>query len=1150
MDYAKLNRRRNCLKGRMNRLCQDLDALIRQPESRIDVKMTLDSISKLLERCQEAQDAVEAVITDDDEIEKETQRWMDFEREIRSARGRAERYLEMNTEPVDSKKSSLNSASAKLLTWRIHDNAELADVTKFIYLRFLLEGEGLKAIDGYAVTQDNYPIARQALVSRFGNPKRVIEHHIQAIADLRPNGDRTLRELHDELVTHVRSLRALNRDTLGNQFASDIILTLCKRLLPKKILSLWEDKIMESEDDPNEVETTSTSGQPQVRETRWSRDKEERALTFQQDYVFAAYDKDTTDCKRSHNSRNVTSVGLHRLLSEDRNVRAAEENCTPHGDERSEKSPETTPTDVSEPTNAVRVCANRTRDTRDRTYLQTAKAYLYTPNGNYTKVMCLFYTGSQRSFVTKGIADSLGLTGLSERVCISTLGNNTCHKKLRRVSFSLKGITPNSQAKQINAYCVNRICDTLEENPPAMWEHVKDLNLADDFPRGRRDVDVLIGIDYYYHFIEDDRRCVVDEWLVALRSTLGWILCGQDSRTNYTDTVKVMRIDVRPRCDCEKHHRFGELKSIGIMDQPETESPAERNDILLSCDDELAALVSARLVTYVGKQLSVAIDEIVCWSDSEVAPSWIKSPAVKWKTCVRNRVESIQQLTEASVWRYCPTGENPADMLSRGCSLKRLEESQLWWEGPPWLSLPVDNWPKKSVRVDQSKITSSAEARNKITTLAVSVIEKNDRLEPSRFSNFEKLLPRHERKFAELTVEELAKAENFWLLTVQPEAFEKELAAVQSGKNPEGKLARFNPYLDANGLLRVGGRLQNSDMDAERKHPILLPSTHPVVMLLIKRIHERSLHAGTEQTLTDLRQRFWVLKGRSSVKRIVRQCRICKRQSARPYEPIMNDLPIDRVTVAAPFERIGIDFAGPVYIKMRNNHVKTYICLFTCMVRRAIHLELVTSMTTKQFLNAFHRFAARRGYPVLVQSDNFKTFKQADQELRDLFSENQWSEIRAALTVNRIKWKYITERAPWNGGYWERIVRTVKESLKKVLGNTRLEEDELRTVLCEIEARINSRPLTFRKKWTKSKQEPHVGDIVLVSEDDVPTHMWPMARVIEVYPGSDGVVRTVKVKTLKGTYNRSVRKLRLLEPAVDADGLRPSRGEYVTDSKK
>ncbi|KRY48270.1 hypothetical protein T03_3246 [Trichinella britovi] len=269
------------------------------------------------------------------------------------------------------------------------------------------------------------------------------------------------------------------------------------------------------------------------------------------DYVFAACDKD-----------------IDRLIANAVTIRgmAAEENCPPHGDERSEKSLETALTNVSEPTNDVRVCANITKDTRDKTYLQTPKAYLYAPNGNYTKIMCLFDTGSQRSFVTKGVADSLGLTGLNERMCISTLGNKTCHKKLRRVSFSLKEITPNSQAKQINAYCVNRICDTWEENPPVMWEHAKDLNLADDFPRDRCDVDVLIRIDYYYHFIEDDRRSVVDEWLVAL--------------TNYTDTVKVLRIDVRPQCDCEKYRSFWELESIGIMDQPETESPIKRSMII------------------------------------------------------------------------------------------------------------------------------------------------------------------------------------------------------------------------------------------------------------------------------------------------------------------------------------------------------------------------------------------------------------------------------------------------------------------------------------------------------------------------------------------------------------------------------------------
>ncbi|KRX52343.1 hypothetical protein T09_8273 [Trichinella sp. T9] len=206
-------------------------------------------------------------------------------------------------------------------------------------------------------------------------------------------------------------------------------------------------------------------------------------------------------------------------------------------------------------------CAPTKQETRDKKYSQTAKAYLYAPNGNYTKIMCLFDTGSQRSFVTKGVADSLGLTGLNERVCISTLGNNTCHKKLRRVSFSLKEITPNSQAKQINAYCVNRICDTLEENPLAVWEHAKDLNLADDSP-------------------QYDRRGVVDDWLVAVRSTLGCIHCGQDSRMSYTDTVKVLRIDVQPQCDCEKYRRLWELESIGIIDQPETKSPTEKSMII------------------------------------------------------------------------------------------------------------------------------------------------------------------------------------------------------------------------------------------------------------------------------------------------------------------------------------------------------------------------------------------------------------------------------------------------------------------------------------------------------------------------------------------------------------------------------------------
>ncbi|KRX63834.1 hypothetical protein T09_1217 [Trichinella sp. T9] len=453
---------------------------------------------------------------------------------------------------------------------------------------------------------------------------------------------------------------------------------------------------------------------------------------------------------------------------------------------------------------------------------------------------------------------------------------------------------------------------------------------------------------------------------------------------------------------------------------PETAKEVLRNmyvdDILLSCDDESTA---QKMVAELSKLLKICSFELSKWSSNctdvlsstpqtEVTTNCSKALGMNWEHStdtfqfpVPSESEIASGNTKRSLLSVVFEIFEILGWLSPFVVRVKILLQRLWQQGIDWdetLPPPEESIVRKccipndgvhrrrdfiqnsNVQVqsgslaDQCKITSSAEARNKITTLAVSVIEKNDRLDPSRFSNFEKLvrvtafcfrffrnlqLSRHEREFAELTVEELDKAENFWLLTVQREAFEKELAAVQSGRNPESKLARFNPYLYENGLLRVGGRLQNSDMDAERKHLILLPSTHLVVMLLIKRVHERSLHAGTEQTLTDLRQRFWVLKGRSSVKRIVRQCRICKRPSARPYEPIMNELPIDRVAVAAPFERI-------------------------------------------------------------------------DQELRALLSENQLSEIRDALTVNRIKWKYITERAPWNGGYWERRVPTVvkgKESL-------------------------------------------------------------------------------------------------------------------------
>ncbi|XP_003382217.1 putative integrase core domain protein, partial [Trichinella spiralis] len=254
----------------------------------------------------------------------------------------------------------------------------------------------------------------------------------------------------------------------------------------------------------------------------------------------------------------------------------------------------------------------------------------------------------------------------------------------------------------------------------------------------------------------------------------------------------------------------------------------------------------------------------------------------------------------------------------------------------------------------------------------------------------------------------------------------------------------------------------NAELPSHMKHPVILPGDHALTMGLIKRCHARQLHAGTTHTLAILRQQYWVLKGRTQVKKVIRHCFACRRAMARPIQPKMAALPSSRVVEAAAFAHTGMDFAGPLLIRVGKRATsKCYVCLFTCMASRAVHLELVPQMTTARVMQALRRFIARRGRPEIIQSDNFRSFKAAASELRQLWRHVDVDRVQRELVGHRIHWKFITERAPWMGGYWERLVRSIKESLRKILGKALLDEEELRTTLCEVEASLNARPLTF-----------------------------------------------------------------------------------------
>ena len=269
---------------------------------------------------------------------------------------------------------------------------------------------------------------------------------------------------------------------------------------------------------------------------------------------------------------------------------------------------------------------------------------------------------------------------------------------------------------------------------------------------------------------------------------------------------------------------------------------------------------------------------------------------------------------------------------------------------------------------------------------------------------------------------------------------------------------QFGLFLDDNNVMKCKGRISNSTVSLEEKNLIFLPAKDPLIKLLVMHIYQQAKHGGVKITLTTLRERYWILKGRQIVKSILHSCVVCKKLEDLPYaSPCPPELPACRVSDDPPFAHTGLNFAGPLYVQEptdRGNDTKVYICLFTCASTRAIHLELIRGLNIDSFLLACRRFVGRRGLPTTLLSDNATTFRSSSKEIQSICRS---SEVFHYLTNNQTSWKFIVPK--W-GGFWERMVQTVKRSLRKVVGQAIL-RFELNTLLIEIESIINGQPLTY-----------------------------------------------------------------------------------------
>ena len=509
-----------------------------------------------------------------------------------------------------------------------------------------------------------------------------------------------------------------------------------------------------------------------------------------------------------------------------------------------------------------------------------------------------------------------------------------------------------------------------------------------------------------------------------------------------------------------------------------------------------AATVAAKLSAFVCHELEYNFDNVIFWTDATIVLRYINNINSRFKTFVANRLQLIYSISVPKQWRHVPSANNAADIGSRGLMPDKCNDASLWINGPDFLCKPNSEWPSQP---DYSLLVNDDEELKKMpicgTTIESASFLHRLLQRYSAYSSVQRatawwlryihfLRFKFQNRIAlippltdMLTVEELNNSTLRIVRMVQMEAFPvamKLLPNVSDCSSPHRllgesefrsnpsfkKLRNLSPFV-LNGVMRMDGRLQNTTMDLDLKHPMILPPDHPVTTLIVQMYHEKEGHCGTSHILNCLRKRFWIIHGRAVVRKVLHACFKCRFWNVGPLNQRMANLPDARVSAGnPPFTATGVDLMGPVKIKYGRSTVKRYVVVFTCMSMRAVHLEIVPSLETSAFIGAFRRFICRRSKPKIMFSDNATNFKGAEKELNEGIRSLNRRQVCNWMLQEEIDWKFNVPAASHTGGIWERIIRSIRKCMRMIVGESTLDEFGLLTLVAEIERILNDRPIT------------------------------------------------------------------------------------------
>ncbi|XP_066910124.1 uncharacterized protein [Clytia hemisphaerica] len=499
---------------------------------------------------------------------------------------------------------------------------------------------------------------------------------------------------------------------------------------------------------------------------------------------------------------------------------------------------------------------------------------------------------------------------------------------------------------------------------------------------------------------------------------------------------------------------------------------------------------------------SYNISETFYWTDSSIACAWVQNEKKNEDSYVEDRVKKIKTVIKKplSHLKLVPSEINPSDILTKVHYPLGLARNELWFYGPQFLTEKENAWPDLKPGFSFKTNTTSVTATPASTDLSAAKINISEIIDYKKFNDFSKTsrvlawaihfvskitLKKEEEDTIEtkqinnktkqiihnnkdcggvLSIVELELARNLLI--------EDSQRGLENGKNFTNLKKQLDLFQDENGLWRCGGRLKNSELTYEQKHPLLIDRKHPIAKMIIRESHANVMHNGVSQTLTNLRKRYWITKPRNLIKTVIKECTTCRKHEGKPYGyPNEPSLPRERVTANYAYENMGIDYLGPVYVKdiyAKNNEThKAWIALTTCTTTRAVYLDLVSDCSGPTCVNLLKRLISTHGTPKVMISDNGTNFISTD--------------VQNFMANRGTLWKFNIAKVPWYGGFFERLVRSVKRCLRKSIENAKLNYEEMLTILKEVENILNNRPLTYL--YTEENVDPLTPNKLIYGRD-------------------------------------------------------------------